>query len=331
MKTDTGNADAQGTKVSETAGATGLTVDEATALLAGRERPEAESAEAAGETQETTGAEETETDAGAAGESEEESQDERQESVEFSPEQQAILDREIGKKVAKHKEELEGMQARLAELEEQLAAAPREPAERRGSETDLVSMRPEQLDRYEADLQAKIDWLEMNQDGYEADPNVKNDVSLTRQEVLKALVQSRQAMREVPKARLAQQQFREAEAVAVQMYPEMARNRADRKIYDGLCARVPGFRNLPNGLVIVGDMLAGERARLKAAEEAGKRKPAGAPTAKPLPGQGGVKRPAVATTGKPPVSYDIAQMVKDGGGVDAATKLMLEREKRRSG
>jgi hypothetical protein len=331
MKTEQGNAGAQGAEASEAAGATGLSVDEATALLAKREMPEEESAAAAGETKETTDAKESETDAGAAGESDEESPEKRQESVEFSPEQQAILDREIGKKVAKHKEEMEGMQARIAELEEQLAVAPRESAERRGSETDLVSMRPEQLDRYEADLQARIDWLEMNQDGYEADPEVKDDVSLTRQQVLKALVQSRQAMREVPKARLAQQQFREAEAAAVQMYPDMARSRADRKIYDGLCARVPGFRNLPNGLVIVGDMLAGERARLKAAEEALKKKPAGAPAAKPLPGQGGVKRPAVATAGKPPVSYDIAQMVSDGGGVDAATKLMVEREKRRAG
>jgi hypothetical protein len=243
---------------------------------------------------------------------------------------QKILEREIGRKVAKFHEKEEQLQARIEELERTAASAKRAAAGDQAGAPDVDGMTPDQLDAYEERLQGLIDFCEMNPDGYEADPEDKNDRSLTAEQIRKAKVMNSRLLRQIPALRQAQAMRTQAEAVAVAEYPELKAGAPDRKIYEQFCQMVPGFRRIPNGLMMVGDMLASERARMAKKEAAAKTKKPGspAPIAKPLPGTASGKKPTVAAGGDSP-AYTVAQMVADGGTLDAATRLMLEREKKR--
>jgi len=331
MTKEQGNAGAQVAEATEAAGGAGLSVDDVVRkMVAAEATPAAEEAveaDGAGEVAEDGKADAAGAEAGAdeaaAGEQEPDEHGAR-----FSPEQQAIFEREIGKKVAKFKAVEDELRGEIETLRSQLETRPATQPETRGGAPDLMALNAGQLDALEQQAQDLADWCEEHAEGYEADPDKKDDQSLTAEQIRKAKVNQHRLLREIPKVREMQKAVAAAETVAVSEYPELRRGGKDRTMYENFCRVVPGFRNLPNGLMILGDMIAGERARKAKAEAAaaGTRKPA--PVARPLPGAGGAKKPSVAAAGGRQPGYTAAQMVKDGGTVEAATRLLLEREKR---
>lgn len=325
MTTENGNAEAETAEAVETAGVS-MTVDQATAKLLGGQEGDAGAAEAGEETAAGDGA-----DAGADAEDAEKKSDE---SVQFSPEQQAIFEREIGKKVAKFKATEDELRSKIEALEQRLESQPaQEQPAREGA--DLLGLTPEQLDEQERKAEELLDWCEEHLDGYEADPDKKGDVSMTAEQVLAARRKVRRVLRDIPRARNQQHILAEAEKHAVEIHPELRKGGKDRAIYEGFARIVPAIRVMPNGLTLTGDMILGERLRtgqlnaediarfMKKDKAAVKPK---APVAPVLPGAGGVKKPTVAAAGGKQPSYTLSQMVKDGGTVDAATRLMMARD-----
>ena len=330
---DDGTEGAGTATATETTGADGLSIDEAVARMTGEKQETKPKGEAEAK---------VDAEAGEAGKEkpdgeqkpEEKEEDDAEEGGRLPEKYQKILEREIGRKVAKFHEKEEQLQSRIEELERGAQSAKRAAAGDQTVALDAVEMTPEQLDAYEDRLQGLIDFCEMNPDGYEADPEDKNDRNLSAEQIRKAKVMNSRLLRQIPALRQMQVQRTQAFVVAEQEYPNLKAGAEDRKIYDLFCEKVPGFRRIPNGLIMVGDMLAGERARQakketasgKARETEGK-KPA--PIAKPLPGTASGKKPSVAKVAGESDSYTVAQMVADGGTIDAAARLMMEREKKK--
>jgi hypothetical protein len=304
-------------------GRPGLSVDEAAARMAGSEAPavvpgEGEVPAVVPDEGEAPG--EGEVPAVVPGEVPGEGEDKNE--GKLSEKAQQILEREIGKKVAKWHEREEQLLTRIEELERTAAGS------RPAGALEVLSLSADQLDAEEERIQRVLDFCELHPDGYEADPGDKDDRTLTAEQVRQAKVENGRRLREIPRARQVLEAKAASERDAVEVYPEMRRGGADRGMYEAFCRRHPSFRGEPHGLMIVGDMLAMEKMRKERAEAAKRGAGGRPPAARTLPGQAGGKKPSVAAGSKGAEGYTMARMIADGGTVEAATRLMMERGKR---
>jgi len=249
----------------------------------------------------------------------EEEREERGERDRLTPEQQEAVDRRIGKEVAKRKsleEQLEAAQAEVEEARADLAAARNDATSAAGLHPLLAAESEKDLADYEEYLDQVDDWTEAHRNGYEGSDDAK-DKSYTPEEIAARRVRLRQERRLLDRARDLFRQ-REASRSSVQeVYPDLL----DRSTEMGretqrILARIPGLKASPEGLMLVGDALAGRRLRTKKETKPGAGGPERAPRL-PIDNRGaGPGRPHEE---RPPAkgAINVGRMVEAGGGVDA--------------
>jgi hypothetical protein len=196
----------------------------------------------------------------------------------LSPEIQAVLDKRIGKEVAKRKA-----------LEDQVAA---EQAAKAAAETERDELRarldtagvkpvtgkpelfasPEALDAREAKVWELLEFARQHSDGFDGDD--KNGIpAYTAEQMREAATRyERELFREIPQAKtvLARRAQFDAAVTAVEYPALLDPKSADARIAERFLAKFPQLRMEPDCMVLIGDMLAGERARAAKAAGAGK-------------------------------------------------------------
>jgi hypothetical protein len=187
----------------------------------------------------------------------------------LSPEIQAVLDKRIGKEVAKRKaleDQVSAEQAAKAaaeterdELRARLETAGVKPVT---GNTELFAS-PEALDAREAKVWDLLEFARQHSDGFDGDE--KNGIpAYTAEQMREAATRyERELFREIPKAKavLAQRAQFDAAVTAVE-YPALLDPKSqDARIAEHFLRKFPALRMEPDVMVLIGDMLAGERAR----------------------------------------------------------------------
>jgi hypothetical protein len=219
----------------------------------------------------------------------------------LTPEVQEILDRRIGKEVAKRKtleDQLEAERAAKAEAE-----AEREELRARlaAGETAAEDANPdlyaseEALDKREKKLWTLMKWAKQHPDGFDGDEKA-GVPAYTATQIRDAVGRYEEELfRELPKAKEALQKRAAFDAtVTAKVYPDVLKpGTKDGMIARAFLQRFPALKVLPDVHVIIGDMIAGERARTEKAKAGGA---AGSPRPQ---GEGGRKTVVAAPAGSP--------------------------------
>ena len=196
----------------------------------------------------------------------------------LTPEVQEILDRRIGKEVAKRKtleDQLEAERAAKAEAE-----AEREELRARlaAGETAAEEANPdlyaseEALEKREKKLWTLMKWAKQHPDGFDGDEKA-GVPAYTATQIRDAVGRYEEELfRELPKAKEALQKRAAFDAtVTAKVYPDVLKpGTKDGMIARAFLQRFPALKVLPDVHVIIGDMIRGERDRN--AEAAGKGK-----------------------------------------------------------
>jgi hypothetical protein len=243
--------------------------------------------------------------------------------VQLPPEVQEILDRRIGKEVRKRKEleeALENERAYASELKSKLdeagTAAPAvtdnsvHPLMLVGDERELMK-RERQIDEFET-------WAMKHWDGYEG-ADEKTDPSWTAEQIRETYATLRRERdRVIPQARaLMAEKSRVDEAIGRKAYPALYDQRhKDHQIAQAFLRVVPSLRLLPNAMVLIGDMLAGERARVSGSKSTGAvpAAPARPPAAPRVPLSGASAGPQADAK---PTQINVADFVARGATSEA--------------
>jgi len=233
----------------------------------------------------------------------EEGKDEEGKDHSLPPEVQEKVDRRIGKEVARRKEAEELLEAERTLSKEltakvsDLETKGREGPAGSGTENRLLLADSEaELEKREDFLWRVEEFCEENRDGYEG-KGTDQDPSYTAEEIRTRLLQvRRERERDLPRAREMLKRRAAFEAVTREAYPELADPRSDLSAEaNRVLARVPGLKALPDYKLVLGDLLAGRKAR-----EVKKTGPARvAPKPPPAPAAPTPPRSGVQGTGKP--------------------------------
>lgn len=311
-KADTGAAPAQ--VVGSSSAITDYSEDSIVAAL-GREleAPEEKSVEEA-VVEETV--ESTEEEAPEGEETKEEDEEEKEEAekdedkepedkhskTEFTPEQQKIFDKRVGKEVAKRKEladKLDATTSRSTELEQKLqeaeaaleqarSATPTAPAV--AGKYDSV----EQAEKRADEITGLLEWAADHWDGFGGDdknpPVAATDIHRAHAKLTKELAV------DIPKALQNLNDTKQFNDTVVRKeYPELFDGKSrEAQIARSFLARHPSLKSDRNALLILGDMIRGEAARLGAGTD-GKKAVAAAkkPGAPAVPTKARASTPAV--------------------------------------
>lgn len=161
----------------------------------------------------------------------------------------------------------------------------------------LQAETPDQIAQLRATAEKLEDWAELNRDGVEADPENPQSKSYSAQEVAQVRINARQKLREIEAREKQLEHVRGYHQAAAQLYPGFTDpDSQERRSEAWILQQVPELRRLPNYRLIIGDALAGERSRTKAAQAVTVAKKG--PNGQPLPG----KPAATAQRKAPPVA-----------------------------
>ena len=178
-------------------------------------------------------------------------------------------------------------------------AAPPPPAT--GEVALLTAESPEALAALRRRAEELEEWAELNQQGTEPDPARPDAPGYSPQQVAQVKVAAKRRLRDLEERAREIEHVRNFSAHAVAQYPELAEADSEAaRAAAFVLQRVPELRRLPNYKLILGDALAGERARLsklRAAQQA----PKVAPDGKPLAGQPIAPAKGAAPRAVPPV------------------------------
>jgi hypothetical protein len=213
----------------------------------------------------------------------------------LSPEVQAILDKRIGKEVAKRKtleDQVEAersaktaAEAERDELRARLETAAVQPA---AGPAELYAS-AKAVEEREERVWNLLEFARKHADGFDGDE--KNGIPAYTAEQMRdaATRYERELFRDLPRVKgvLAQREQFDA-AVTAKVYPQLLDPKTpEAKIADRFLRKYPQLRMEPDVLVLIGDMIAGERAR----KAQGEKKDAVKPGVKPA-GKSVVKAPA---------------------------------------
>jgi len=246
---------------------------------------------------------------------------ERAERERLTPEQQAAVDRRIGKEVAKRKsleEQLEAAQEETEGLRTELESARNTATAAAGVHPLLAAESEKDLNDFDVYLDQVEDWTTTHWDGYEG-TDEKKDPSYTAEQVRARHAQLRKERRLLDRARDLYRQREQGKGDVKQVYPDLL-DRSTESYREGqrILARIPGLKTAPDGLMLVGDVLAGRQLRMKSK---GNKPGAGASErALRLPiDNRGVTGSSKAHEERTPAKGEInvGRLVEAGGGVDA--------------
>jgi hypothetical protein len=250
---------------------------------------------------------------------------EKPKKVEFTPEQQEILEKRIGKEVAKRKE----LEDRLSGLEAKLDAERSGKANPDTLPQNVLAMDAEQLDALEARVDKLLDFCEANPDGTEADANDPKSKAYTAAEIRAARATYSKLARQIPRAREMARERSQIDATLPERFPELADPRSAQSKQFLAFAQVvgPQFAALPNAKVLFAHMVLGEQVELArhkaAAAKAGKAKTAEEPPQLPI-GKGAMKVNVPAAGGKK--QLNIKRLVDSRGDLETAVEILAEVE-----
>jgi len=242
------------------------------------------------------------------------------------PELQEKIDKRIGKEVHRRKETEELLEAertltkeltaRVSELEEQGRAA---PAGGGAINPLLMAETDAELNKREDYLWQVEEFCEEHIDGYEAEK--PGEQSYTAAEIRRRLLEvRRERERDLPRARETLKRRTAYEAVTREAYPELADPRSELSVEAARwAARIPGVKALPEYKLVLGDLLAGRKAREGKAK--GQPKPAARP-APPVPGAPVPPRSGVQQPGKPKGRSTMETFAEGGFSDDALAKAL---------
>ena len=251
----------------------------------------------------------------------------------LSPELQKVFDKRIGELTGKAKraeEQLEHERTRAVELDARVKDMEQELLDlRKGGAAQAAGVPKVFLATSDDELQAREDYLwgverfcQKHPDGYEGN-GTDNDPSFSRDEIQERLLAvQEERQRYLPKARELIRQRQGNAATLKAMYPELADPTSeDHKQMEKILRTYPAMRMRPDAELMIGDMLAGRKAR--EAKAAG-RKPAPRPAptvpmgATPAGGKGGPM-----DKGKPRTEGRLERFAA-GGHTDDALAAALE-------
>jgi hypothetical protein len=182
-----------------------------------------------------------------------------------------------------------------------------------------------EIERYEQECDAFEAWAKKHRDGYEGKDAHGKDVKFEPEDVRDRLddVRSERA-RLVPKAEALLEKREAGRTEAKKLYPGLyERGSRDYLAGQRILLEVPGLRMAPNGMRIVGEILAGRKARLDAA--AGKpadgksvKQPPKGPNPSRAPG-----KPVSEPGKKKATGFDAERFRKAGASSDALEEQVL--------
>lgn len=206
----------------------------------------------------------------------------------LSPELQKVFDKRIGELTGKAKraeEALEGERTKATELEARLNAQEQELLDlRQGTAAQAAGVPKVFLAGSETELQAREDYLwgvekfcERHPGGYEG-AGSETDPSYTADEIRERLLAVREErQRFLPRARALIRDRQTAQESVKTLYPALLDPQSeDHQQMETILKAYPAMRMRADAVLMIGDMLAGRRAR--AAKAAG-----GRPAARPAP------------------------------------------------
>lgn len=196
-----------------------------------------------------------------------------------------------------------GEYARKVErLEQQLADANAKlngsgnTARQNVADLDITAVEsPHQLADLREQAERLEEWAELHPNGVEADPERPDQRSYTAEEVARVRINAKRKLRSIDVREKQLEHVQRFNEHASTMYPGFKDPDSDEsRSMAYVLQQVPELRRLPNYRIIIGDAVAGERARVKAAQQPKNTKQG--TNGKPLPG-----KPAAQVKGKPPI------------------------------
>ncbi|MDB4312093.1 hypothetical protein N9937_01555 [bacterium] len=253
--------------------------------------------------------------------------------VKFTPEMQAAFDKRVGQLTGKIKsgeemlvaeqEKRRAAESKLAEAQDYVVRAQQSAVAASGIYPLLAAQSEAEInDREQKLISYRSVWRE-RRNGYEGTDEVK-DPSRTADQVQKALDAWDDELRmQIPKAREAVQKRAAFAEYGQKHYPSLfVRGSAERSSADMLLTMLPGLASQPNALVLIGDMIEGEK--LRKAKDAGSVTPAKpvpvAPVVPSSPAPAGASSAMRTPTKEDAGKVDVAKFVEDGGDHDALAR-----------
>ncbi len=220
--------------------------------------------------EETETKEETNTNA-------DEQEEETDDKEKLSPELQAVVDKRIGKEVAKRKgleEDLEKERASTTTLQDELETLTTQLEESPVSTPSnihplLMVENEEDIAAWEEKYWDFRRWSKQYKDGYEGEDEQGNDVSYTSEEIAARLDDlTEQKERFLPQAREALTKRAEFEGKVKAVYPNLFEKKtSEYREMLSIAKAVPALKQLPDYKMVIGDIIEGRKARLNKAEE----------------------------------------------------------------
>lgn len=245
---------------------------------------------------------------------------------EFTEEQRAWLDQQAEASTAElteAKEKLEAAEAKVLELEQQVAAGSDTPVAIADVHPFFLLDDPAKLLEEDAKLAAFEKWALKNWNGTQEIPAEGNRPAVpayTGEQVRERYAAIQQLRKElIPAARQSIADRKKHEDVARKLYPELFdAKRPEYKTAQNLLRLAPGLKAvIPNVYTVIGDALRGEKIRLAEEKARAAKRPVGkttpAPTVPARPAPGGATRTATAAA-KPKGSDVDVQKFMDAGG-----------------
>jgi hypothetical protein len=146
----------------------------------------------------------------------------------------------------------------------------------------LAAETPEQLARLRESFESVEEFAELNPDGVESDPDRPDVKPFSREQVAQARINARRKLREIATREKQLEQQQHFNAYANTVYPAFKEaDSVESQALQNVLRQVPELRRLPNYRTVIGDAIAGQRLREKAAQVSSsqKKSPSGAPLA----------------------------------------------------
>ena len=208
---------------------------------------------------------------------------------------QASINKRIGKLVGREKEAIaarDAAQAEAQQLKEQVTVLQQQlqsvdvnaVAKAAGINPLLLTENPQEIAKRERMIADFEKWAIKHWDGYEGTDDEK-DPSYTAEQIRSRYAELREeAVQTIPHAKQLLAQRAQFNAAAKEIYPELLDTKSQQhQIVQQVFKTIPQLRTLPNALILIGDMLAGEKARLEQAKKKGKPTPPPRAPAAPKP------------------------------------------------
>lgn len=241
-------------------------------------------------------------------------------------ETQAAINRRIGKLTREKKEAQEALEAEQAERERlagEVSTLTAAVAEAQGAGAEAAGVNPlflaqseTEIDRREAQIMQFRRFARAHPEGYEGTDETK-DPSWSREEIAAKLAEmDDELLVTLPRARQVLQRRQALRPVVRKHYPALLDPKSpDAVIMTALLAAVPGLKRLPNVEILIGDMIAGERARkaLAAKPPAAATPPARAPKVPTVSAATTPKPTRTLPTREAGKDYDVKKFVEAGG------------------